>query len=180
MTDPDLTPDPFTAFAAHQASVSSPHGLPSRVAHLRTLIAAVSTDPTQRGEIVAELRRLVWPVRQPDGTVRSVDIVLTLEKEDLIRRLWRQDGNTEEVGRRWVDDAKAVFYCAVHRREDFRRHLTSLSEMLNAVHDFYADQITNDAERALMANAMDVLWDGHRINMAVPAPAPIGAHTEGN
>lgn len=172
--------DPFAEFAAHQTAIILPTGLSQRVAILRDQIAKVANDPTLRGQITQGVKALAWNVRKPDGTKNETPLLLTLEKEDLIRRIWRQDSSEVEQGRRWIDDAKAVFYCACHGPSDFRKYFTNINALLMAVHDFYAEQITDDAARSLMAATMDALWDGHRITMAVPAPAPIGAHTEGN
>ena len=173
-------PDPFAAFTAHQSAAASPVGLTEKVATLRDQISKCADDPTLRGQIIQGVKGLAWRVKKPDGTHTETPLVLTLEKEDLIRRIWRQDSSEVEQGRRWIDDAKAVFYCACHNPADFRKYFTNVIGLLMAVHDFYSEQIANDAERSLMAATMDALWDGHRITMAVPAPAPIGAHTEGN
>lgn len=175
-----MNTDPFADFAAHQSTVASPSGLAEKVAALRDQISRVANEPALRGQIIHGVKSLSWPAKNQDGTKSESPLLLTLEKEDLIRRIWRQDSSEVEQGRRWIDDAKAVFYCALHSSADFRKYFSNLPGLLIAVHDFYAEQITNDAERSMMANAMDALWDGHRITMSVPAPAPFGAHTEGN
>lgn len=199
-----MSPDPLTAFQSLQdASALAPaylgnpaHSLRAKATRILLLndalkgpqdgetdpesIALAQTDPDiLRAEITALVKTLTWPLKTKEG-IEDRPLTLTLEKEDLIRRLWRQDSEPVEMGRKWSTDAKTVLYCALHGPATFRIFYSNIQVQLVDVYDFYRVQITTDQEKELMCLVMDALWEGHRVNMAIPAPAPFGAHASGN
>lgn len=133
-----------------------------------------------RAEITELVKSLTWPVKQADGTTVNRPLKLTLSKQDLCFRLWRQDGNATEVQRSWKTDAKVVFFVALHEPRELAPLLSDLQALLIAVYEFVDAQLTTYDEQNLMINVMDSLWEGHHANMAAPAPAPYGTHDSGN
>lgn len=192
MPDTDTETDPLLAAFANlqQRQAESPNfdgdpqqGLLAKARAIQKHLAElISPQPPAgaREAIVALLRSLSWPVKLPDGTVELRPLLLTLEREDIIRRLWRQDSSETERDRRWHSDAKIVFYCALHDHRTYQRFYSDINAQLADVHRFYREQIATYQEKDLMDTVTDALWDGHTANMATAAPAPFGAHTTGN
>jgi len=200
MQNPPPATDPtdiLAAFAAHNAAAaqSLPPGaapLGPKVARILELLRLLEPpdpapgDPplppapeTARGEICELLKSLSWPVQTAHGPVET-PLMLTLGKQDLCERLFRQDGAGSELDRRWISSAKIILYVACHDVRTFAYYYSSLPGQLLAVHEWYDQQITDLASRDLLAETAYALWNGHRITISVPAPAPHGTHTSGN
>lgn len=183
--------DPLAAFAAHQdAAATAPNYLGDPAVSLKQKAAAIDLrlqqltqpdcPPNARAEISELVKSLTWPVKQADGTTINRPLKLTLSRQDLCFRLWKQDGNGTEVQRSWKADAKVVFFVALHEPRELAPLLSDLSALLVAVYEFVDAQLTSYEEQNLMVNVMDSLWEAHHANMAAPAPAPYGTHDSGN
>lgn len=174
--------DVFRQYQEHResAKVESPvAGLAERASRLKELLLGIAENPDCRPEIAELARGLFWPVKVPDGIIQQ-PFLLTLGREDLCRRLWRQDGSETELSRRWATDAKVVFYVCLHTEEEFSRYYGDLRGQLLAVNRFYEEQIQSQDEKDLMCLVADVAWDSHRAFMIAPAPAVPRAIDRGN
>ena len=174
------------------AAPTSAPSLTTAVAALRACLTEIPTTPARRADLPHLMEPIIWPVRgtgilpvSPHAPATPAALTLTpfhlsLDKEDLIRRLWKADGAHDDDTYTEFSEYRIIFYVALHTRADFAPYRANIPALLEQVYAFSEAQITTDAERLLMISAAAAYFSASRATHAVPAPAPFAAFDSGN
>jgi len=169
----------YQTLLARAAAPTAAPTLSTAVAALRACLTDIPTTPARRADLPHLMESIIWPVRFPTLTQPTL-FHLSLDKEDLIRRLWKADGAHDDDTYTEFSEYRIIFYVALHTRADFAAYRAHIPALLEQVYAFSESQITTDAERLLMISASAAYFAASRATHAVPAPAPFTAFDSGN